>query len=61
MQDYGVKILLYRTQFLVDLVKGNGGLVLKLDSIQNGNAWRGMDMLIFNTWHWWTHTGRSQP
>ncbi|KAJ1393977.1 PC-Esterase [Sesbania bispinosa] len=20
----------------------------------------GMDMLIFNSWHWWTHTGRSQ-
>ncbi|KAI4385038.1 hypothetical protein MLD38_003109 [Melastoma candidum] len=60
--DYNVKILLYRTQFLVDLVKGpSGGLVLKLDSINNGHAWMGMDILVFNSWHWWTHTGRTQP
>ncbi|KAL9382539.1 hypothetical protein Peur_025574 [Populus x canadensis] len=60
-EDYGVKILLYRTTYLVDLVNDKAGRVLKLDSINNGNAWLGMDMLIFNTWHWWTHTGKSQP
>ncbi|KAH7843234.1 hypothetical protein Vadar_014202 [Vaccinium darrowii] len=60
-EDYGVKLLLYRTTYLVDLVNEKAGRVLKLDSIQNGNAWRGMDMLIFNSWHWWTHTGSSQP
>lgn len=60
-EDYGVKLMLYRTTYLVDLVRENVGRVLKLDSIQSGNAWKGMDMLIFNTWHWWTHTGRTQP
>ncbi|PON96402.1 Trichome birefringence-like family [Trema orientale] len=60
-EDYGVKILLFRTPYLVDLVNEKVGRVLKLDSINNGNGWRGMDLLIFNTWHWWTHTGRSQP
>lgn len=60
-QDYNVKILLYRTQYLVDLVQEPAGRVLKLDSINGGNAWRGMDMLVFNSWHWWTHTGRTQP
>ncbi|CAN6700557.1 unnamed protein product [Malus baccata var. baccata] len=60
-QDYGVQILLYRTPYLVDLVNEKVGRVLKLDSITDGNAWRGMDMLIFDTWHWWTHTGRAQP
>lgn len=60
-QDYGVKILLYRTPFLVDVVSERAGRVLKLDSIKGGNSWRGMDMLIFNTWHWWSHTGRTQP
>ncbi|CAK9133262.1 unnamed protein product [Ilex paraguariensis] len=60
-EDYGVKLFLYRTQYLVDVVNEKVGRVLKLDSIQNGNAWRGMDMLIFNTWHWWTHNGRSKP
>ncbi|KAK3446143.1 hypothetical protein EUGRSUZ_A01900 [Eucalyptus grandis] len=59
--DYDVKIMLYRTQYLVDVVREPAGLVLKLDSIRGGNAWRGMDVLVFNSWHWWTHTGRTQP
>ncbi|XP_047939343.1 protein trichome birefringence-like 39 [Salvia hispanica] len=59
--DYGVKLLLYRTQYLVDMETQNVGRVLKLDSIRSGDAWLGMDVLIFNTWHWWTHTGSSQP
>ncbi|KAL5729931.1 Protein trichome birefringence-like 39 [Ranunculus cassubicifolius] len=60
-QDYKVTILLYRTPFLVDMVKEKAGFVLRLDSIEQGNAWRGMDMLVFNSWHWWTHEGRTQP
>lgn len=61
-QEFGVTLMMYRTPYLVDLVNEKGvGDVLKLDSIQNGKAWEGMDMLIFNTWHWWTHTGRNQP
>ncbi|KAK2380841.1 Protein trichome birefringence-like 39 [Trifolium repens] len=60
-EDYGLELFLYRTAYLVDLDHDKAGRVLKLDSITNGEAWRGMDMLIFNTWHWWTHTGSSQP
>lgn len=59
--EYQVKILFYRTPYLVDIVDKGMARVLKLDSIQNGNAWLGMDFLVFNSWHWWTHTGSSQP
>ncbi|XP_057430348.1 protein trichome birefringence-like 38 [Lotus japonicus] len=59
-QDYGVTIQLYRTPYLVDIIRENVGRVLTLDSIVAGNAWKGMDMLIFNSWHWWIHTGKSQ-
>ncbi|KAI8525670.1 hypothetical protein RHMOL_Rhmol13G0248100 [Rhododendron molle] len=60
-EDYGVTLYLYHTTYLVDIVREKTGRVLKLDSIQGGNAWNGMDVLIFNTWHWWTHKGKSQP
>ena len=60
LEDYGVTIQLYRTPYLVDIIQEDAGRVLTLDSIQAGNAWTGMDMLIFNSWHWWTHKGDSQ-
>lgn len=61
LQEYGVTLYLYRTPYLVDIVKEDDvGRVLTLDSIKAGDAWKVMDMLIFNTWHWWIHTGKSQ-
>ncbi|KAL3522449.1 hypothetical protein ACH5RR_015283 [Cinchona calisaya] len=60
-QDYDVTIFLYRSTYLVDIVQEKIGRVLKLNSIQQGNAWKEMDVLIFNSWHWWLHRGKSQP
>ncbi|KAL8507691.1 hypothetical protein ACS0TY_018291 [Phlomoides rotata] len=61
LQDYNISVMLSRNAFLVDMVIGKKGRILKLDSIKNGNSWKGFDMLIFNTWHWWLHKGSQKP
>ena len=51
----------YRTPYLVDIDVVQGKRVLMLDDIaENAQAWRGADVLSFNSGHWWTHTGTMQ-
>ncbi|OUZ99260.1 PMR5 N-terminal domain [Macleaya cordata] len=61
LPDYGVSVLFSRNVFLVDVVVEKIGRVLKLDSINGGDAWKNFDVLIFNSWHWWLHKGSKQP
>ncbi|XP_009588313.1 protein PMR5-like [Nicotiana tomentosiformis] len=59
--DYGVTISYHKAQYLVDIDTVQGKRVLRLNDIRgNANAWRGVDVLSFNTGHWWTHKGSSQ-
>ncbi|TXG66670.1 hypothetical protein EZV62_007945 [Acer yangbiense] len=58
IQDYGISIMRLKNGFLVDMVNDKDGTTLKLDSISTGSQWLGTDVLLFNTYHWWTHTGR---
>ncbi|KAK1285854.1 hypothetical protein QJS10_CPB20g01979 [Acorus calamus] len=46
---------------VLDLVNKTDGVALVLDSIQGGKEWLGMDVLIFNSWHWWIRAGQGQP
>nr|GMC72701.1 protein trichome birefringence-like 43 [Ipomoea batatas] len=60
LTTYNASIFYHRRMFLVDLDKENGERILKLDSISEGPNWKEMDFIIFDTWHWWLHTGRKQ-
>ncbi|MCE3216972.1 hypothetical protein HAX54_009806, partial [Datura stramonium] len=57
-----VKVSYVRNALLVDIVREKSKRVLKLDSVAGSSKlWMGYDILIFDTWHWWLHTGRKQP
>ncbi|KAG6417992.1 hypothetical protein SASPL_120190 [Salvia splendens] len=59
--EYGVSVSFYRAPYLVDIDAVQGKRMLRLDEIRgNANAWAGVDILSFNTGHWWTHKGSLQ-
>ncbi|KAM3358202.1 protein trichome birefringence-like 41 [Capsicum galapagoense] len=58
--DYGVEIVLFHSNLLVDIEVESVGRVLKLDSIKSGQIWKEFDLLIFNTWLWYTRRPPGQ-
>ncbi|CAH9113984.1 unnamed protein product, partial [Cuscuta epithymum] len=60
-QEYEVQVILFHSNFLVDIEEEQLGRVVKMKSLKSGEIWKQMDVLIFNSWLWWTRTGRQQP
>ena len=57
-QDFETSIEFCWAPFLVELKKEQGKKrVLHLDLIEeNAKYWRGADVLVFDSAHWWTHS-----
>lgn len=61
VQDYGVTISFYRAPYLVEIDVVQGKRILRLEEVDgNGDVWRSVDVLSFNTGHWWDHQGSLQ-
>ena len=65
VQDYHCTIEFYVTHFLVQ--EGKAGIgkrrrrTLRIDRIDKASSkWKGGDILIFNSAHWWTHSKTSE-
>ncbi|XP_057431193.1 protein trichome birefringence-like 43 [Lotus japonicus] len=58
--DYNVKLMFQRNAYLVDIVGEKIGRVMKLDFLYETETWKDKDVLIFDSWHWWLHSGRKQ-
>ncbi|KAL8472414.1 hypothetical protein ACS0TY_029572 [Phlomoides rotata] len=52
--EYEFSIMFLKNGFLVSLVNR----ILKIDTLSGSEWWKDVDVLIFNTYHWWLHTGR---
>ncbi|KAK9688736.1 hypothetical protein RND81_09G007500, partial [Saponaria officinalis] len=59
--EYKLSIDMEWHQFLVDIDQQKEGRVLKLDSIKGGDAWKDYDLLVFDSWHWWSYKPPGQP
>ncbi|KHN37414.1 Diphosphomevalonate decarboxylase [Glycine soja] len=60
--DFETSIEFFWAPLLVELKKGAGNKrILHLDLIEeNARCWKGVDVLVFDSAHWWTHSGQTR-
>ncbi|XP_077234472.1 TRICHOME BIREFRINGENCE-LIKE 36 [Tasmannia lanceolata] len=58
--DFEASVEFCWAPFLVELNVGlHNKRILQLDAIEeNAKFWRGVDILVFDSAHWWTHSGK---
>ena len=61
LQDFDTSIEFFWAPLLVELKKGpENKRILHLDLIEeNAKNWRGVDILVFDSAHWWTHSDQT--
>ncbi|XP_010689869.2 protein trichome birefringence-like 36 [Beta vulgaris subsp. vulgaris] len=60
-KDYNLIVEFFWSPFLVEFNEKHetGKRVLVVDKLSpNYKLWRGADIMVFNSGHWWTHTGK---
>ncbi|XP_043712490.1 protein PMR5-like [Telopea speciosissima] len=59
--EYGVTVSFHKAPYLVDIDTVQGKRILRLEEISaNANTWSGVDVLSFNSGHWWLHYSSLQ-
>ncbi|KMT08216.1 hypothetical protein BVRB_6g142340 [Beta vulgaris subsp. vulgaris] len=60
-KDYNFTVEFYWSPFLIQFDRNHksGKKVIVLDKLSpNSDGWRGADIMVFNSGHWWAHTGK---